>query len=217
MANSVHPKLNARKTPDKSAIAHIRICVDGSLILRFLKFTEHGFKLQIKTDLTIRELLCQHLGISGDYVDNRIQTIFLDGKSVDDVDSAWVENGSKLALSAAMPGLVGVTFRKGGFYASLRNTITYSKTETSVAKGDGEIILKFFNMVAKELGPAFLKNGIMIDGNTFQNFARRNAEYLKASSRSIQLNDEKTNVAGLLETNWENKQVLLQVKSEETG
>ena len=83
------------------------------------------------------------------------------------MDSAWVENGSKLALSAAMPGLVGVTFRKGGFYASLRNTITYSKTEASVVKGDGEIVLKLFNMVAKELGPAFLENGIRIDGNIF--------------------------------------------------
>ena len=217
MENSVHPKLNPRKTPDKSVIAHIRICVDASLISRFLKLTEHGFKLQIKTDLTIRELLCQHLGISGDYVDNRIQTIFLDGKSVDDVDSAWVENGSKLALSAAMPGLVGVTFRKGGFYASLRNTITYSKTETSVAKGDGEIILKFFNMVAKELGPAFLENGIMIEGGAFQNFARRNLEDLKASSRSIQLNDAKTNVSALLEMNWENTEIFLQVTSEETG
>ena len=215
MTNSVHPKLNPRKTPDKSVIAHIRICVDASLISRFLKLTEHGFKLQIKTDLTIRELLCQHLGISGDYVDNRIQTIFLDGKSVDDVDSAWVENGSKLALSAAMPGLVGVTFRKGGFYASLRNTITYSKTEASVVKGDGEIILKLFNMVAKELGPAFLKNGIMVEGNIFQNFVLRNANDLKAACALIYLNDKKVNIIKLVEMNWDNKQVFLQVTSAE--
>ncbi len=217
MANSVHPKLNLRKTPDKSAIAHIRICVDAGLIYRFLKLTERGFKLQIKTGLTIRELLCQHLGISGDYVDNRIQTIFLDGKPVDDVDTSSLENGSRLALSAAMPGLVGVTFRKGGFYASLRDTITYSKTEASVVKGDGEIILKLFNMVAKELGPAFLENAIMIEGDAFQNFALRNLEDLKAGCISIHLNDEKTDVAGILKMNWENRQVFVQVKSEETG
>ncbi len=208
---------NLREGAPDPAIQHLRLIVEASLILRFLQLAERGFKLQIKTRITIRELLCQHLGISGDYVDNRIQTIFLDGKPVDDVDTASIENGSRLALSAAMPGLVGVTFRKGGFYASLRDNISYTKAEASIAKGDGEIILKFFNMVAKELGPAFLKNGIMIDGNTFQNFARRNAEYLKASSRSIQLNDEKTHVSALLEMNWDNKQVLLQVKSEETG
>ena len=217
MANSVHPKLNPRKTLDKSAIAHIRICVDASLISRFLKFTEHGFKLQIKTGLTIRELLCQHLGISGDYVDNRIQTIFLDGKPVDDVDTASLENGSKLALSAAMPGLVGITFRKGGFYASMRDNISYTKTEASIVKGAGEIILKLFNMVAKELGPAFLENGIMIKGNAFQNFVSRNSEDLKTACISIHLNDEKTDVAGLLEMNWENKQVFLQVTSEKSS
>jgi hypothetical protein len=217
MANSVHPKLNPRKTPDKSAIAHIRICVDASLISRFLKFTERGFKLQIKTGLSIRELLCQHLGISEDYVDSRIQTIFLDGKPVDDVDTTSVENGSRLALSAAMPGLVGITFRKGGFYASLRSTISYSKTDASIVKGEGEIILKLFNMVAKELGPTFLENGIMIEGNAFQNFVSRNSEDLKAACISIHLNDEKTDFAGLLEMNWENTEIFLQVTSEETG
>ena len=131
------------------------------------------------------------------------------------MDSAWVENGSKLALSAAMPGLVGVTFRKGGFYASLRNTITYSKTKASVVKGDGEIVLKLFNMVAKELGPAFLKNGIMVEGNTFQNFVLRNANDLKAACISFFLNDEKTDVVGLFELSWENTEIFLQVTSAE--
>jgi hypothetical protein len=42
-------------------------------------------------------------------------------------------------------------------------------------------------------------------------------EDLKAACISIHLNDEKTDVAGLLEMNWENQQVFLQVTSEETG
>ena len=208
---------NLREGAPDSAIQHLRLIVEASLILRFLQLAERGFKLQIKTRITIRELLCQHLGISGDYVDNRIQTIFLDGKPVDDVDTASIENGSRLALSAAMPGLVGVTFRKGGFYASWRDNISYTKAEASIVKGDGEIILKFFNMVAKELGPAFLENGIMIEGGAFQNFVRRNLEDLKAACISIHLNDAKIDFAGVLKKNWENKQLFLRVTSEETG
>jgi len=134
---------------------------------------------------------------------------------VDDVGTARVENGSTLALSAAMPGLVGITLRKGGFYASLRNTISYSKTEASIVKDAGEINLKLFNMIANELGPAFLENGIMVDGNTFQNFVQRNVEDLKASCVSMQLNDEKINVAGLLEMNWENTDIFLKVTPEQ--
>jgi hypothetical protein len=193
---------------------HLRICVEAHLISRFLKLLERGFKLQIKSGLTIRELLCDQLGISDDYVDNRIQTIFLDARPVDNVDTAWVEKGSTLALSAAMPGLVGATFRKNGRYASLRSTISYSKTETAIAKGEGVITLKFFNMIAKELGPAFLQKGIIVDGQTVHNFVLRNSSDLNAAGTSIHLNDKKAAVARLIEMNWENRVVFLQVKTE---
>jgi hypothetical protein len=196
---------------------HLCLSVKANLISRFLKLLERGFRLKIEASLSIRELLCHHLGISEEYVDNRIQTIFLDGRPVDNVDTAWVENGSRLALSAAMPGLVGATFRKGGFYASLRNAISYTKTENSIFKGAGEIILKLFNMVAKELGPELLEKGIRIEGNAFQNFVLRNSEDLKTACISIHLNDEKTDVAGLLKTKWETEQVFLQVTSEKSS
>jgi hypothetical protein len=198
------------EAPDPSA-QHLRLIVETTLIPRFLQLTERGFRLKIAASLSIRELLCQHLGISEDYVDNRIQTIFLDGKPVDDVDTAWVQNGSKLALSAAMPGLVGITFRKGGFYASLRDTISYKKAENSVSKGAGKVTLKLFNMVAKELGPEQLAKGIRIDGNAFQDFVLRNSEDLKTGCTSIHLNDDKADVAGLLKMNWKNTEIFLQV------
>ena len=194
---------------------HLCLSVKANLISRFLKLLERGFRLKIEASLSIRELLCHHLGISEEYVDNRIQTIFLDGRPVDNVDTAWVENGSKLALSAAMPGLVGATFRKGGFYASLRNTISYSKTENSIFKGAGEIILKLFNMVAKELGPELLEKGIRIEGDAFQNFVLRNTEDLKTDCISIHLNDSEIDVARLNKMKWEDQEVLLQVTSEE--
>jgi hypothetical protein len=211
MTNSVPPKLNPQKDPHQTAIVYLRICVDTALIPRFLKLLERGFNVKIAASLSIRELLCNYFGISEEYVDNRIQTIFLDGRPVDNVDTAWIENGSKLALSAAMPGLVGATFRKGGRYASFRETISYSRSKKAVAGGDGEITLKFFNMIAKELGPAFLQKGIIIEGIHFRDFAVHNLEDLKAGCHSIHLNDEKTDVAGLLQMSWENDQVFLQV------
>jgi hypothetical protein len=217
MTDSVNSRLKPNKSPDQTTTAHLLICVDARLIPRFLKLLERGFKVKITASLSIRELLCHEFGISDEYVDNRIQTIFLDGRPVDNVDTAWVQNGSKLALSAAMPGLVGATFRKGGFYASLRDTISYKKTENSVFKGAGEIILKLFNMVAKELGPELLAKGIRIEGNAFQNFVSRNAADLKTACTSIQLNDEKADVAGILKRNWENSEILLRVTSEKSA
>lgn len=199
-----------------SEIQLVRLDVEAPLISRFLKLIEHGFELKVKTGLSVRELLCGQLDVSDDYLDNRIQTIFLDGKAVDDADAAWVHEGSRLALSAAMPGLVGATFRKGGRYASFRSSISYSKTKTAGVRGEGKITLKLFNMVARELGPEFLRKGVIIEGNTFQNFVRDNLEDLKAACSSIHLNDTKIGVARLKELKWADRKVLLQVASEKS-
>ena len=170
---------------------HLNLVVKASQIAVYLKLIESGFMLKIKAGMSIRELFCDQLGISDDYFDNRIQTLFLDGKPVDNVNTARVVDGARIALSAAMPGLVGAIFRKGGRYASFRDTISYSEAKSSSVKDEGEIMLKFFNIIAKELGPAFLQKGIIIEGERFQDFAMRNLDSLKASCTSIHLNDAK--------------------------
>jgi hypothetical protein len=189
--------------------------VNARLIPRFSQLIASGFRMNIETGRSIREVLCGQLGIAKDYFDNRIQTVFLDGKAVDNVDSAWVENGSRLALSAAMPGLVGATFRRGGRYASFRGSISYSKSKNVVAGGEGSITLKFFNMIAKELGPMFLQKGIIIESQRLQDFVRRNLEELKADGISVDLNDAKIDVAALLEMNWKNMDILVTVAPEQ--
>ena len=214
MTNSKNPRLKPRNRAHNSAVEQLHICVDPGLISRFLKLLERGFRLKIETSLPIRELLCHHFGISEEYVDNRIQTIFLNGRPVDDVDAAWIENGSNLALSAAMPGLVGASFRKGGYYTSLRDTISYTKAKNSISKSGGEIILKLFNIVAKELGPEFLEKGIRVEGKVWQNFVQRNQQDLKTACHSIRLNDTEIDIAKLIETNWENHEVFLRVTSQ---
>jgi hypothetical protein len=192
---------------------HLNLVVKANQIAIFLKLIESGFKLRIETGLSIRELFCGQLGISDDYFDSRIQTIFLDGKPVDNEDTARVHDGARIALSAAMPGLVGATFRKGGQYASFRGTISHSEDGNSSEKGEGKITLKFFNMIARELGPAFLKKGIIIEGNRFQDFVSRNSTDLKTACTSIHLNDTEIDADKLKEMKWEDQEVFVQVKS----
>ncbi len=199
-----------------SELQYVRLEIEARLISSFLKLIEQGFKLKVKTGLTIRELLCGQFGVSGEYFDNRIQTIFLNGKAVDNVDAAGIEDNSRIALSAAMPGLVGATFRKGGRYAPLRGTISYSKEKKSIVRGEGKITLKLFNMIARELGPVFLRKGVIIDGNAFQNFVWDNLEDLKAACSSIHLNNAKISVTRLKELKWADREVFLQVISEKS-
>jgi len=98
--------------------------------------------VNIQTGCSVKELICNQLGIAEDYLEKRIQTIFLNAKAVDDLDSTIVSDDSTLALSGAMPGLVGVTMRRGGFYASLRNQISHDKNLSVSHRGDGQIRIK---------------------------------------------------------------------------
>ena len=201
----------------KSKTPYLNFVVKGDQTSGFLKLIQSGFRLRIQTGPSIRELFCGQFGIPDDYFENRIQTIFLDGKPVDNEDTARVCDGARIALSAALPGLVGAVFRKGGQYASFRRSISHSEAGDSGVKGEGEIVLKFFNMIAKELGPAFLQKGIIIEGKRFQDFIRRNSEDLKAACHSVHLDDAKTDVAGLLKMNWENTEVFLRVTPEKSA
>ncbi len=70
------------------------------------------------------------------------------------METAMVEEGSTIALSATMPGLVGATFRRRGILAGFCGGITHrTKAATSSRNAEGKFKIKLFNMAVKELGP----------------------------------------------------------------
>src|SRR4051794_38323776 len=89
----------------------------------FFPLLQRGVDLKACTGGSLRELLCAQLGIPADYVTGRITTIFLDNRPVDDLERTQIREGSRVTLSAAMPGLVGAVMRRSGFYAALRQGI----------------------------------------------------------------------------------------------
>jgi hypothetical protein len=129
----------------------------------FNELLQRGFQLGVELGASVRSVLCGQLGVSDEYLDHRINTIFLDGKSVDDVDSSTIGEGSVLALSASMPGFVGAALRKGGRYAAMRREISHVEQEGLRSGAKGRFTLKLYNHVAKELGPFFLESGVWIN------------------------------------------------------
>ncbi len=124
---------------------------------------QKGFRIAVDTGCSVRALLCGQWKLTDDYVDERISTIFIDSKPVDDLDTAVIEDGATLALSCAMPGLVGAVMRRGGLLSSFRSGISYSHTGKKNKLRPGCIRVKLFNMLIKELGPGFLKTGIEVE------------------------------------------------------
>ncbi|MGD8835284.1 MAG: hypothetical protein PVI54_07945 [Desulfobacteraceae bacterium] len=132
---------------------------------------QEGFQVAAKVGCDIQTLLCEQFGLMPDYLANRISTIFLNGKPLDDVSSAVIMDGATLALSAAMPGLVGATFRKAGHLAAFRGSITYRKKEDGPTTcHDGFVTLKLFNLLISEMGPPFLERGIWVNGRVLRGF-----------------------------------------------
>ena len=204
---------SAKKSGDIPAVT-LSLMVKDKMVPIFFQLLGHGFSMNIQTGCSVKELLCRQFGIPEDYLDERIKTIFLNAKVVDDVSSTTVNEGSTLALSGAMPGLVGAILRSGGYYASMRSQISYDQNKPSSLPRAGKIALKLLNLVVKELGPAFLKQGIWFNGKKLQEFIKHHQEELKAGSVTNELDGEPVEINNLLGLDWDDKTVFLQVRSE---
>lgn len=87
---------------------------------------------------------------------------------VDNLETAVAGDGDTLALSAAMPGLVGATMRSGGVLACFRNTITHQGNTAEMSPA-GTLSIKLFNLLIKELGPLFLRHGMLVSADDIKN------------------------------------------------
>jgi predicted RecA/RadA family phage recombinase len=194
---------------NNSAFPSLLLSFEPSRIFIFFQLLENGFIIKGKVGCSVKEFLCNRMFIEQEYLDKRIQTIFLNGKPVDDVNSAIVKDGSAISLSAAMPGLAGATMRKGGVLAAMRSGISCVPAETGSDLYEGKVTIKFFNLISKELGPEFLNRGIIIEGRTLSGFFGSNRKIIEAGLFSAETDGAKIETEKLFNIKWEDKAELL--------
>lgn len=129
-----------------------------------------GFALRVPKTMYIRELLTAFAGLEPDYVEDRIQAIFVDGHPVDDIDTAPVRLLQELSLSSAMPGVAGIVMGRANAFAVYRRDITYHAEADGEEQGPGLILMRLFNFIAFEAGHYFLALGAGLDRRTWQQF-----------------------------------------------
>jgi hypothetical protein len=189
----------------------LHLTVDEDSASLFSSLLGKGFTVKTKVGCSVRELICRHLGVGADYLEDRIQTIFLDGKAVDNVEDTVVGQGATLALSAAMPGLAGATLRRSGPYAAMRRQITHQGRAKESTVREGSVVLKLFNLVAKEIGSIFLTQGIWVDGNNVRQFLHKAPEHFRERCHAILIDGIDGTVEDLFDIEWEQRSVFLQV------
>ena len=160
-------------------VRSIEVQLAPELLRIFFPLFEEGVEVEVKAGCSVRELLIEQIGIAAEYIANRITTVFLNHRAVDNMESALIVDGAVLALSGAMPGLVGATMRSGGFYAAMRGGLTYQNGDTAPGVKSGVIKLKLFNLLLAEIGPRLLQRGILLPDARWQKFLAQQAEQLR--------------------------------------
>lgn len=161
--------MNSR-TVKQDIFTALRLRISSAEKLRFTEIIQKGFAFNTLVGVSIKTFLYDLIALDPRYVQERISTIFLDGKAVDDIEEAIILDGSTLALSSAMPGLAGATLRRNGLYASLRESITYKEKAGNNRIREGIITLKLFNLLIDDIGPIFLKKGIVVNSRELHSF-----------------------------------------------
>ena len=162
----------------------------------FASLLQHGMLCSVDQPVALLPFLLLLPGFNSSYIEKTVQTIFINGISVDNFDRN-LQAGSIVALSAAMPGLAGAIFRRQGLHGFLRSQI-----EASVESGQsvsGFIILKLFNSIATDRVEDLLTAGILVTGKAFCDFAVKR-EYLFQAPVVLSFAEQTLAYAELLRT-----------------
>jgi hypothetical protein len=170
-------------------------------VARLYLLLQKGFYIQTCVGCTIKDFFQKQLGLSPDYMQTRIQGIFLDGKPADDIDTAIIRDGARLTLSGTMPGLVGIALRRGPL-AVFRHSITHQETGDYSYSGNGVVQLKLLNLLIKEMGPELLRKGIYINSTELANFLGSLPQEFWQGCTAITLDGEKVSAEMIQNRKW---------------
>jgi hypothetical protein len=197
--------------PETASQPDLTLLVRPELMPAFYELLQRGVVVGALIGSTIQSFLCESLGLELQYVEERIQTVFLNGKAVDDPASAAITDHATIALSAAMPGLLGATLRKGGFYAKMRGEISHADLG-KVSPHEGRVVLKLFNLLPRDIGPLVLEKGVWVDGKTLKAFFEKRLPLFLGGCLGAKFQGRKVDVGRLAEQEWPDGDVFLRVQ-----
>ena len=188
----------------------IEITLQPKLLELFLPIFQQGVWIRGVLGCSIRSFLHTYAKLDDDYINRRIQTFFLNHKPVDNIDTAFVQDQDTLALSTAMPGLLGAMLRKGSYYAAMRRSISQQEEKQAITAYEGSVRLKLFNLLINEIGPNLLKQGVQVEEENLRPCLENIAIRFRSQGLDIKVDEEHKKIEELSSIHWA-KEVLLKV------
>lgn len=152
--------------------ASVSLAPDAAGLGRLVTLLSRGAFVRFVAGGSVRTLVVEQFGVSAAYLEKEIKIVFLDSSPVDDLDGTVVRDGATMALSAAMPGLVGMAMRRDG-PSWLRASITHHESGEARVVADGVLVLKLFNQVMEDLGERFFARGVYVSAAKLAAFLDR--------------------------------------------
>lgn len=122
---------------------------------------QSGVLLPCRTGICLHTLFSCDLAVPADLLE-RITVFFLDGKPVDNLETAFAHEGCRIALAAGLPGAAGLAMRLGSPLAGLRPGITHLEATHEAIKEHSYITLALFSLSMPMLAPHFLAHGVYV-------------------------------------------------------
>lgn len=140
---------------------------------------QKGVHLTALSGMTVRQFLVEVLGYDHCFIDETVRTVFLNSSPVDDIDTAFVKDGDKVALGSAMPGLVGICMGRDNPYKEFRSGIACSEDDGGeTAEQAISVFIKIFSTLAVETGEDVLGRGIGMKANELMDFMGKQKAHL---------------------------------------
>ncbi|WP_236891536.1 hypothetical protein [Desulfoluna limicola] len=179
------------------------LTLDDATMSSFVPLLQKGVQVKAQLGRSMKHLLCEQYGVNPEYLTERIQTIFLDGKVVDNVETTTVKGGAIIALSAAMPGLAGATLRTGGLLAAFRDGLTHEEDLEAVDSHElGMVTVKLFNLLVRELGPVLLEKGVWVTREDAESLVKRWADTPLRAIDHVEMDGLKVSLEELAGLDW---------------
>lgn len=150
---------------------HVRLLgVPKNMLGELHGLLQEGVLLEVPEGCTVWEVLVREMGLDQEFVEQRIQTLFLNSKPADDLEHSYIHDGDVIAVSAAMPGLVGAVMRRGGELSSMRSGISACPEDGPCENSNcmAQVRVKFFNLLLAEIGEQLLQEGVLVQDARLQ-------------------------------------------------
>jgi len=159
--------------PPEEKLVTITLAPTAEQISRLCTVMHNRCYVKVECGKPLSDLLYNQFHIPFEYVRLEIKVIFLESSPVDNLETAIIKDGATLALSAAMPGLVGAAMRRDGELNWMRSGISYQESETEHREEPGLLKIKLFNKVMADLGESFLRRGVYLQSTYLSDFLAR--------------------------------------------